>query len=247
MFGLETLLQMRGTPMRMRGPLAFVQGLGQVLALAALFSVTAQAEAIPPADYTFKPAGPCLEDAERAAKPSRPSDAAYRVCDDQMALLAKGLADARASGKLLLVTFGATWCPWCATLQKMLPTADLLGRTGDKLNYAASFHHIEIGLSTVYKGKKADIPSGEAVLAWTLKRANGAKIRAIPFLAVLDPANPEKIWARNLEDVNQAAGKVEAPKLRALLVDAHAYHKAGGPAPSEPGWLRLKIRHWFNI
>ena len=218
-----------------------------VLALAALFAVTANAEAIPPPDYTFKPATPCLEDAARAAKPSRPSDAVYRVCDDQMAILAQGLADARASGKLLLVKFGATWCPWCATLQKLMPTTEILGRTGDTFDYGAKFHPIEIGLSSIYKGKKADIPSGEAVLSWTLKRAGGAKIRAIPFLAVIDPANPDRIWARNLEDVNQADGKVEAPKLRALLVEAHAYHKSGGPAPSEPGWFRLKIRHWFNI
>ena len=217
------------------------------LALAVLLAIPAQAESIPPADYTYKAAEPCLEDAVRAAKPARPSDAVYRVCEDQMAILAKGLADAKASGKLLIVKFGATWCPWCATLQKLLPTAEVLGWTGDKIDYGKTFHHINIGLSTVYKGKKADIPSGEAVLAWTLKRAAGAKIKAIPFVAVIDPDKPERIWARNLEDVNQAAGQVEAPKVRAQLVAAHAYLKLGGPAASEPGWLRLKIRHWFNI
>ena len=229
--------------MRVRGTVTLVKA----LVLGALFAATAHAELVPPADYAFKPASPCLEDAARAAKPARPSDAAYRVCDDQMALLAQGLADAKASGKLLLVKFGATWCPWCATLQKLMPTAEVLGRKGDKLDYGTAFLPLEIGLSTVYKGKKADIPSGEAVLAWTLKRASGAKIRAIPFIAVIDPDHPERIWARNLEDVNQTDGKVEAPKLRALLVDAHAFHKTGGPAPSEPGWFRLKIRHWFNI
>ncbi len=219
---------------------------------AASGAVTASAQQLPPAGYVYKPAEPCLEDAARAAKPSRPSDAAYQVCADQMAILAKGVADAKASGKLLLVTFGATWCPWCTTLQKLLPTSEVLGRvvsgrTDDAFDFGRTFHHIEIGLSTVYKGKKADIPSGEAVLAWTLKRAGGAKIKAIPFVAVIDPANPERIWARNLEDVNQAAGRVEASKLRAQLVAAHAYLKLNGPAASEPGWLRLKIRHWFNI
>ena len=233
--------------MRIRASLALVQALMLAsLTVTGLAVAPARAQ-VPPAAYTFTPAAPCLEDAVRAAKPSRPSDAAYRVCDDQMALLAQGLADAKAAGKLLLVKFGATWCPWCATLQKLMPTAEVLGRKGDKLDYGATFLAIEIGLSTVYKGKKADIPSGEAVLAWTLQRAPGVKVRAIPFIAVIDPANPERVWARNLEDINQAEGKVEAPKLRALLVEAHTFHKAGGPAPSEPGWLRLKIRHWFNI
>ncbi len=210
-------------------------------------ALSATAQQLPPDGYVFKPAEPCLEDAARAGKQSRPSDAAYQVCADQMAIYARGLFDAKASGKLLLVTFGATWCPWCATLQKLLPTTEVLGRAGDALDYGRTFHHIEIGLSTVYKGKKADIPSGEAALAWTLKRAGGAKIKSIPFVAVIDPANPERIWARNLDDVNQAAGGVEAPKLRAQLAAAHAYLKLNGPAPSEPGWLRLKIRHWFNI
>lgn len=210
-------------------------------------ALSASAQHLPPVGYAFKQAEPCLEDAARASKPSRPNDAAYQVCADQMAVFATGLAEAKASGKLLLVTFGATWCPWCATLQNLLPTKEVLGRTGDALDYGRTFHHIEIGLSTVYKGKKADIPSGEAVLAWTLQRAGGAKIKSIPFVAVIDPANPDRIWARNLDDVNQAAGQVETPKLRAQLAAAHAYLKRNGPAPSEPSWLRLKIRHWFNV
>ena len=202
---------------------------------------------LPPAGYVFQPAAPCVEDAERAAKPGRPGLAMFEVCADQMALLAKGLADAKASGKLLLVTFGATWCPWCATLQRLMPGPELLGRKGDALDYGATFHHIEIGVSTLHKGQKADIPSGEAVLGWVLKRTPDVKIRAIPFLAVIDPASDARVWARNIDDTEQKSKTEHDPaRVRAVLVEAHDYVRKGTPMPGEPGWLKRKWHRFWN-
>lgn len=222
--------------------------LRSALALALLLFATAvSAKTIPPSGYAFKAAEPCIENPERAAKPQRPGDAVYRVCDDQMAILAKGLEQARAQGKLLLVTFGAPWCPVCANLQKLLPTEDVLRRKGDALDYGPTFHHIEIVLSALHKGNFTPIPSGDAVLSTVLARASGTKLRAIPFLAVIDPVKPDRAWARNMDDVYQADGKIEAQRLRALLGDAHAYLKSDGPAPSEPGWFRRKLTKWFGI
>ena len=212
-----------------------------------LFATGVSAETIPPSGYAFKAAEPCIENPERASKPQRPGDAVYRACDDQMAILSKGLEQAKAQGKLLLVTFGAPWCPVCANLQKLLPADGVLRHKGDALDYGHTFHHIEIALSTLHKGKITPIPSGDAVLSAVLFRAPGTKLRAIPFLAVIDPVKPDRAWARNMDDVYQADGKIEAQRMRALLGDAHAYLTSGGPAPNEPGWFRRKLTKWFGI
>ncbi|MEZ5851074.1 MAG: hypothetical protein R3D68_10550 [Hyphomicrobiaceae bacterium] len=220
-----------------------------VIAIAVLLAVSgvpAAAQFAPPRDYVFKPAAPCIEDKVRAAKPVRPSDARYAVCEDQMALLAKALAEAKASGKLLLVTFGATWCPWCASLQRTLPGAALLGHKDTTLDYGAAFHHAEIGLSMVWKGKKAEIPSGEATLKHVLAMAPGVKIRAIPFMAVLDPAKPGRVFARNTDDVAKADGSHDTAKFRALLLEARAYLAGEGSGPSEPNWFVRKWRRFWN-
>lgn len=221
-----------------------------LIAAAMAFATPAAAvipEVVPPAGYTFKPAAPCLEDPERAAKPVRPGQAAYQVCEDQMALFAKGLAHARASGKLLLVTFGATWCPWCSALQRQLPTAELLGHQSETLDFGRTFHHIEIGVSTLHKGQKADIPSGEAVLAWVLAHAPGIKVRSIPFVAVIDPRSFTYVYARNIDDAAQKS-KVEfnPAELRLILAEAQGFVRDGTAPAGEPNWLVRKLRRWWN-
>lgn len=200
---------------------------------------------VPPAGYAYQPAPPCLDNAERAEKPIRPGAAVYKVCADQMAIFGKGLADAKASGKLLLVTLGATWCPYCASLQKTLPSAEVLGRKGDALDYGAAFHHIEIGLSTIDKGAKAKIPSGEAVLGLILSQSPGVKIRAIPFMAVIEPTTG-RVFARNLDDTGTQDGRHDMPRMRAVLTEAHAFVKGTAAAPDEPGWVKRKLLRWWQ-
>ncbi len=216
-----------------------------VLLLAAGASPVA-AHSLPPKDYVFTTAMPCRDDGARAVKPAKPADARYAVCEDQMAILAKGLAEARDKNKLLLVTFGATWCPWCASLQRAMPSADLLGHKDAMLDFGAAFHHVEIGLSMLWKGKKAEIPSGEATLRYVLSKAPGVKIRAIPFMAVLDPGKPDRVFARNTDDVAKADGSHDPAKFRALLVEARNFLAGQGAGPSEPNWLVRKWRRFWN-
>ncbi len=202
--------------------------------------------AVPPAGYAFEATEPCRADAVRAAKPARPGDAAYDVCGDQMAIFAKALEAARGERKLLLVTFGATWCGWCAALQKDMPTAAFFGRQGDPIDYAKTFHHVEIVLSMVDKGRQIRVPSGEAVLQVLLDRAPGAKMRAIPFLAVVDPASPERVVARNLDDLAiPGRNTFEMSRFRGMTLEAANYVRGLGPTPAEPGWLKRKwLRFW---
>lgn len=206
--------------------------------------------ALPPAGYTFAQPSVCATDPARAGKPTRPNQAAYRVCDDQMAMFQQGLADAKASGRLLLVSFGATWCPWCAAFQKHLAGGRVLVGTVDHVDLAKSYHVVEIALSTLDKGQKAQVTSGEAVLAM-LTRASGVKIRSIPFLAVVDPADASRVFARHLDDVESGNTDFNLERVRAVLADAHRQVRAGQPAPAadrrsahEPGWL---VRQWRRL
>lgn len=207
----------------------------------------ATAGPIPPAGYKFQPPAACIEDAERVQKSIRPNQASYQICADQMAIFTKALAEARAQNKMLLVTFGATWCPWCASLQKRMHTDEVLGRTGEAIDYGRIFHHVEIGVSMTDKGKKAGIPSGEAVLETVLARAPGVKIRAIPFAAVIDPKKPARVWARNTDDVATKEFGHDAARFRALLQEAYAHVLGQAEAPAEPGWLHRKwLRWWYG-
>ncbi len=199
---------------------------------------------VPPVGYAFAQNEACAENAEKASKPTRPGQAVYAVCADQMALLAKGIADAKAGGKLLLVTFGATWCPWCATLQKRIHSTDVMAVTDSPVDFEKAFHHIEIGLSTLHKGQQSKIPSGDAALKFILEKANGAKIRVIPFLAIIDPASTDRVYARNLDDVMKKDGGFDFAQLRAVLVEGHDSIRRSKPASAEPGWL---MRKWKRL
>jgi thiol-disulfide isomerase/thioredoxin len=184
---------------------------------------------VPPANYAFKSSVPCELDPAKAARPARPNQAMYRVCDDQMALFRRGLDEAKGSGKLLLVTFGATWCPWCASLQRYLPGPELLGRKGAGLDLARAFHHVEIGLSYIYEGQKEPIPSGDDVLALVLARAPGVKLQMIPFMAVIDPADADRVVARDLGNVAKAGGEFDVARVRAVFVEAYDVMRRKAP------------------
>jgi thiol-disulfide isomerase/thioredoxin len=206
----------------------------------------AAATEIPPPGYTFSPAEPCLEDPVAAQKPRRPGDAVYAVCADQMALLAEALRTARTTRKLVLVTFGATWCPWCAALQRAMPSAELLGSADSPTELGRRFHHIDIGLSMVYKARRADIPSGKAALAHLLAFAPQTQIRAIPFLAIVSPQTPERVYARNLDDVTWPDHSLDFERLRELLREGEAYVQGKGARREEPGWLARKWARWWG-
>lgn len=202
---------------------------------------------LPPQGYAYEAAAGC-NDADKGEKRRHPVRAAYKVCDDQMRLLDEALLAARKEGKLLLVEIGGTWCAYCGILQRQLATADLLGWTGAPLDLAKTYHHVEIGVSTLYRGDREDIPSGHAALRHALSHAPpGSRLRALPFLLVIDPTSTARVFARNIGDVPVTGQSGYDPTaLRAVLVGAYDYLRNGGPPPSEPGWLKLKLKRLFG-
>lgn len=185
---------------------------------------SAQGWQIAPQGYAYKPATPCLDDPVRAAKPIRPGGAVYRVCEDQVAFLEASITEARSEGKLLIVTVGATWCPWCAALQRAMPGPEFFGRKGDAIDYAKAFKHIEIGLSTTHQGKNALIYSGDTVVKALLARSGGVELEAIPFIFMIDPARPDRVFARNTKDLSDfATGAQNMAGFRKAIAEGHAF------------------------
>lgn len=184
----------------------------------------AQTWSLPPAGYTYQPSAPCLEDPVKAVKPLRPGAAVYAVCDDQMATLASAIEQARKNGRLLIVTVGATWCPWCAALQRLMPGSEFFQRQGDPLDYRKSFDHVEIGVSTSHKGKNALIPSGQAVEQNLMARSGGGRLTSIPFIFMIDPAQPDRVFQRATHDFADAAkGEHNMAGFRKAILEGHAY------------------------
>lgn len=220
-----------------------------LVTLLALVAALASAKADvwqPAVAYAYAPITRCAEPATAALKPN---EARYEICADQMVMFAAALAKARAGNKLLIVDFGATWCPWCRSLQAQWQSPALLGHKTSGVDFARAFDIIEIGISTVHAGRRLDVPSGHAVLAEVLAATSAIKQRSVPFLAVIDPNDRSKTLARNLDDFEmEGAGRHDASFIRAFLVEAHNHMRKGATAPTTPGWLRAKFnRAWMKL
>jgi thiol-disulfide isomerase/thioredoxin len=183
----------------------------------------------PDAGYIFVPAPGCDR-----PRPTAPGEA----CADQMAVFVAARADAAASGKALLVIFGATWCPSCKGLRIALPEA--LSEAG----LAQRVHVVDITLSTLDRGKITPVPSGDAVRADLLRARPDFKQRAIPFFAFIAPETG-LTSARNLDDLEQN-GTWSRKGLAHVLKLAQDEAHGGQAAPTEPSWLTRKWRRWFG-
>ncbi len=220
-----------------------------VLGLAMVASASpAVADAWPaaPAGYVYTATARC---ADAAAAALKPNEARYEICADQMAVFKSALEKARSEKRLLIVDFGATWCPWCRSLQAQWPTDKLLGHKDKKLDLSSTFNVVEIGISTLHAGRMKDVASGHAVLDHVLAATNGVKLKSVPFLAVIDPDDRAKTIGRSLDDFEQPGSGNHAPSMiRGYLGEAHGYMRSGAAAPSEPGWIRKKFnRAWMRL
>jgi thioredoxin-related protein len=93
----------------------------------------------------------------------------YRTHADARAAIEEGKARAAASGKMLMVVFGANWCPDCVTLHRNLMLAP------ETRGYAEK--HFEI----------VEIDVGESKKNAAVQRALGFKIDAIPLAIFYSP------------------------------------------------------------
>lgn len=183
--------------------------------LAAVGSGWAMADplVLPPPGYSYKSAAGCPFDGK-----------AYAPCDDQMQRLATAVGTAKADGKVLLIVLGADWCPWCRSLEKLIPSADVLARKDPEFDFAGRFAFTNIAVSALTGGKRVSVPSGIAVDDLLIGSSGAArKTQGIPYLVVLDPASG-RVYHRDtgdLEDAFNVEQTHDVAKLRQALRTAY--------------------------
>jgi thiol-disulfide isomerase/thioredoxin len=143
---------------------------------------------------------------------------AYSACEDQMAVFKAARERAARNGKLLFVIFGADWCPFCRSLDRLTPTADVLGHK----DLAGRFEMVRIAASVIAEGRKMRVPSGVAVMDRILARTPGISAKGLPFLAVIDPRDDARAFTTNSDDLEGGGGEPshDPAKVRALLIKA---------------------------
>lgn len=130
----------------------------------------------------------------------------YKTCTDQKLLFAEAFQNARTENQLLLVTFGADWCPWCRSLNQIFRNPTFLSKL------PAPVQMLEIGM---YNGKsQVENPSGSETLGLVIENSKQQpEIQGFPFLALINPANG-KVAFLNTGDLeeNTATNKSHSPK-----------------------------------
>jgi thiol-disulfide isomerase/thioredoxin len=168
---------------------------------------------VPPANYAYAPAADCPY-----------AGVVYQACEDQMQRFASAFQAAKAEKKVLLVVIGADWCPWCRVLEKLLPTDQVLSRKDELFDFPARYAMVNIAESAITHGKKASVPSGEAVYALLLARAGKPRPRAIPHLMIVDPKSGQVVDLKSSEVVDpwNKDGGHDAGMIREALRAAYA-------------------------
>ena len=135
----------------------------------------------------------------------------YKVCTDQKEIYRQAFADAQQHSELLLITFGADWCPWCRALHSTFQNSAFIEKLPAKTRI------VEIGM---YIGRtQTKNPTGGDVLRDLIEKSKQQpKVEGFPFLAVVNPLN-DKIAFSNTGDLEENTKETKGHS-RAKLIEA---------------------------
>lgn len=152
------------------------------------------------------------------------TSAIYKTCGDQVAVFTQAVEQAKAENKIILITFGADWCPWCQSLHKTFESEDFKKEWNKKKDKERSLADritvLRIGVSHLVQNQRQRVPSGYAIFEQVARdTANDDKrINGIPYLVFYNPKKQEAVFrdSGNLE--KKGKGVAHDPKkiLRAV-------------------------------
>lgn len=132
----------------------------------------------------------------------------YRSYLDAQAAIEDGQARAAASGKMLMVTFGANWCPDCLTLHRNLLASD---------TRAYVEKHFEI----------VEIDVGDSKKNSAVQRALGLKINVIPLAMFYSPSG--ELIGDTFDGELQPSRHFSSREIRDFLREVVDYHRIVSP------------------
>lgn len=140
----------------------------------------------------------------------------YKVCTDQYRAFENALKKAKASDKLVLVTFGAEWCPWCLSMNQVLND----NKVWKKLE--AKVLRSDIG---IYKyDSRKQVETGRKVLdeLLAINKKDPTDYKGIPLLAVVDPKTKKTIFINSGDLEKNTKKKKGHDKAKVTEVILHA-------------------------
>jgi len=137
-----------------------------------------------------------------------PDNLPYRHDIPPRIAVEKAKARAAASGKMLMVTFGANWCPDCLTLQKNLR---------ERATHEYAKDHFEI----------VDIDVGDAVRAAAAQRDLGVAVNVIPLAIFYSPDG--ELVADTFAGELHASRHYTPREIRDFLREVVEYHRVVSP------------------
>lgn len=147
---------------------------------------------------------PTLVPATATDSPNPP----YRAATDARAAVESGKARAAASGKMLMVTFGANWCPDCLTLYENLH---------DPETEAYALEHFEI----------VNIDVGDTQKSAAVKRDLGFAVNVIPLALFYSPDG--EIIGDTFGGELQPSRHYTSREIRDFLREVVDYHRIVSP------------------
>lgn len=140
----------------------------------------------------------------------------YKVCSDQSKTFDKTLKKAIETDKLVLVTFGAEWCPWCLSMNQVLSDKKVWKKLQAKVVRS------DIGIYMSNSRKPAE--SGRKVLdeLFKVNEKNPSDYKGIPLLAVVNPKTKKTIFINSGDLEKNTKKKKGHDKAKVTEVILHA-------------------------
>lgn len=140
------------------------------------------------------------------------SNRIYKVCTDQNQIIEKYYSTAQSENKLVLITFGADWCPWCKSLNRIFSESEVWSQLD------GSVVNSEIGVNDI-SGK--NVESGLKIITdlLSLNNKDSSTYNGLPFLAVVDPKTKKAAFIQtgDLEDNSNGEGHDRKKVIEAIL------------------------------